>query len=158
MVFDMWLEVCPFQVMASLSKCIWYLECRQVSKLGKSFPKPSQSPFQNRPKINPSGFLEPILDQWFYKNSILNTPKPAKRCQEHPRDVPDHPKPFPNGAQDPPKSTFWVSLWYFFPTRRLYWFFIDFWLISCCLSRGRLLQNTVKTQVFSMFLQNHNFW
>ena len=45
----------------------------------------------------------------------------------------------------------------FFPTWKLHWFFIDFWLIFVCFSRGRPLQNTVKTKVFSMFLQNRNF-
>ena len=74
-----------------------------------SFPNPPQilpKSFQDPPKIDPKGVLESILDPCLKKTSFRTSKKWAKVAQERPKDAPERPKPFPNWAQDPPKSTF----------------------------------------------------
>ena len=65
---DVRLEVCTFQVMASLSKCIWYLEFRLREssfkigqKLPKTLPKTFPKSTQNRSKWLLGAYLGPML-------------------------------------------------------------------------------------------------
>ena len=77
----------------------------------KCLPKPSPNPSKTLPKsikIDPKGFLEPILDQCFKKIRFWRAKKRPRSAQECPRDAPDRPKPLPNGAQDPSKSNFFL--------------------------------------------------
>ena len=65
---DMRLEVCTFQVMASPSKCIWYLEFRSREsslKIGRNLletlPKTLPKSTQNRSKWPLGAYLGPML-------------------------------------------------------------------------------------------------
>ena len=97
--------------------------------------------------------LGALQDTIFEKHQISDGPGGAQNwprgAQEHLKDVPDRPKPLANHFQMEPKTLPNLLLKYFFrsffPTRNLHRFFIDFSLLSCCLSKGPPLQNTVKT-------------
>lgn len=60
-------------------------------------------------KIDPRGLLETSLDHCFKKTWFLTPPKRSRGArdsgQERPRDTPDRPKPLPNAAEDPLKSS-----------------------------------------------------
>ena len=116
-------------------------------------------PMPNPSKIDPEGLLELILDQCFKRyrfkrpKSKHNAPKSGpKPAQGAPNPGQIEPKTLPNRLFKLFRSLF------FFSIRNLHNIFIDFLLIFICFSRGRPLQNTVKTSVFCMFLQNHNFY
>ena len=64
----------------------------------KSFPRSTQ----NRSRRPLGAHLGPMLE----KSSTLNAKKRPRGGQERSEGAQDHPKPFPNEAQDPPKSTF----------------------------------------------------
>ena len=68
----------------------------------KFLPRPSQilqNPFPNRPRIE--------KNQKYHDTADFSAPKMRPRGgQERPEEAQDRPKPLPNEAKDPPKSTF----------------------------------------------------
>ena len=83
-----------------------FLQNRNFNKNAKNRRQNVPKPSPNRAKIDPEGFLEPILDQCFKKAGFWTPKKRPRRAQERPRDATDAPRPPPNGAQDLPKSNF----------------------------------------------------
>ena len=83
-----------------------FLKVPAPSKMEQNLPTTFQNPPQTLPKSTQNRskwFLGAYLGPMFQKSFILKVQGPAKK---RPRDSPERPKPLPNRAQDPPKSTF----------------------------------------------------
>ena len=103
---------------------------KNQAKSPQELPKSSQNLdniFQNRPKSIQNTSWSPSWAN-VKKKSIFNMQKIA---QKRPKDAQDRPKPFPNGAQDPPKIIFWMIFWRTFSNAKFVSTvgrcFMDFW-------------------------------
>ena len=80
--------------------------CFQVPQSPQMFAQTSAKPYSGLPKSTPNRskrHLRAHLGPMLQESSIPNLKKTAKR---RPRDAPDLPKPFPNGAPNLSKSDF----------------------------------------------------
>ena len=136
--------------------------CPQLIQKASNPPKflptpPQKSPktFQKQPKSHPKGLLELILDQCF-KRIWFWTPKKWPKCvQKWPKDAPERPKPLPNGAQDPSKSTFQAILCSFFSHLKIalifHWFLID---LCVFFKRSTLTKHRKNLGFFDVFAKS----
>ena len=73
--------------------------------LPQTFPKS----FQDPPKLDPKGLLEPILEPCLKKIGFWAPKIQAKVAQERAKVAPARPNPIPNQAQDLPNQIFgWI--------------------------------------------------
>ena len=77
-------------------------------------PQTLPKSFQDPPKIDPKGLLAPMLDPCLKKARFWTSKIRTKVAQERPEEAQDRPKPFPNEAQDLPKSKISGNFWLFF--------------------------------------------
>ena len=137
-------QICPFLVQ----------KAQNPSKfLPKPFPnRPKTLP--KRPKIHPKGLLEPILDQCFNKIRFWTSKKPPKCAQKWPQGGPERPKPFPNWAQDLPKSDFCAFFCVFFLLIvNVHRFFINIFAKFTCFFKSRRSKFVCPRSVVLIFVQ-----
>ena len=83
-------------------------QCMRFPNSPQRSPNLAQA-LQKSMTIGLKSLLEPILDQCFVQVGFLTLKKRPKRAQDRLKGIPEHPKPFPNGAQDFLKPNFYVN-------------------------------------------------
>ena len=80
-----------------------------LPEFSPNFPQILPKSFQDPPKLDPKGLLEPILEPCLKKAGFWTSKIQAKVAQERPKEAPDRFNPLPNEAQDPPNQIFgWI--------------------------------------------------